>query len=72
MLIAKITAKNVTDYKIVSKLAEYSYDDTVTVDIYHRCCVSVPSTLFIQCLGMLYRTNVEFEVTDYIDTTEED
>lgn len=71
MLVAKIVVKNVTDYKVISKLAEYSYDDTVIVDIYDRCQVSVPSTLFTQCLGMLYSRNMTFDVIDYIDTTED-
>lgn len=71
MLVAKITAKSISDYKVISKLAEYSYDDTVVVDIYDRCYTTVPSTLFTQCLDMLYSNNVEFEVTDYYDTTED-
>ena len=71
MLVAKIVVKNVTDYKIISKLAEYSYDDTVLVDIYDRCQASVPSTLFTQCIGMLYSRNMKFDVIDYIDTTED-
>lgn len=71
MLVAKIVVKNIKDYDIISKLTEYSYDDTVIVDIYDRCQVSVPKMFFSKCLNMLYSHNLTFDIIDYIDTTED-
>lgn len=68
MTVAKLIVKDVKDYKLVSKLAEYSLDDKVEVDIYDRCHVTVPSVLFVQCLNMLYARNASFEITDYMET----
>ncbi len=71
MVVAKLIVKNVNDYAVISKLAEYSNDDTVTVDIYDRCHLTVPYMLFNQCISMLYSKNLVFEITEYFDTTED-
>lgn len=72
MLVAKIVVTNVKDYGIVSRLAEYSSTDSVEVDIYDRCHLTVPSCLFVQCLNMLYARNQTFEITEYYDASDED
>lgn len=72
MVVANIIVKDVKDYSVISKLAEYSADDIVKVDIYDRCYITVPNMLFTQCLGMLYARGLAFEITKYFDTSDED
>lgn len=68
MLVAKLIVKDVKDYNIISRLAVYSVDDCVKVDIHDRCHANIPSVLFAQCLNMLYTRNMPFEIVDYVET----